>query len=411
MKVLYVSQYFPPEVGAGAVRAEVMVRHLTRMGFKVDVLSEAPNYPTGKLQPGYRNRWAHREQRDGYSVTRLWVMVNQRRNVPEQLAFFFSFMVSSFLHMVAGGRRYDVVFATSPPLFASISACLYSKMTGAKFVLEIRDLWPDSAIQTDSFSSDSWFIRLGHLLERWLYRSADLIVAVTPESERIIRGKAGHDHTVVVHNGVDTRLFRKIGEEELLPETRKAPGTFRVGYVGSLGLIHDMRTLIQAARLCEDDPDIEFVIVGDGGQKDQMLGLLEEFGPRNVKWLGMKGHELIPHYISSFDVAVNPINDSEAFRSIITVKFYEYLACEVPVISLAEGAQRRISEESGAGLACPIGDPRVLADTIRNLKADPERLAELARNARPFIENGYTRGIQAGLLAQALRGVTEERKD
>lgn len=409
MKVLYVSQYFPPEVGAGAVRAEVMVRHLTRMGFGVDVISEVPNYPTGRLKDGYDNRWVQREQADGYTVTRLWVMVNQRRNVLEQLAFFFSFMVSSFLHMVTGSQRYDVIFATSPPLFASISACLFSKMTGAKFVLEIRDLWPDSAIQDNTFRQDSWFIRLGHLLERWLYRSADRIVAVTPESERIIRAKAGHDRTVVVHNGVDTGLFRRIEPDERIEEAQKPSGTFRVGYVGSLGLIHDMRTLIQAARLCEDDPDIEFVIVGDGGQKDQMLGLLEEIRPKNVKWLGMKGHEAIPHFISSFDVAVNPINDSEAFRSIITVKFYEYLACEVPVISLAEGAQRRISEESGAGITCPIGDPAALAGAIRSLKADPARRESLAANARPFIEGGYTRRIQAGLLAEALRGVVEAK--
>lgn len=405
IRLLYISQYFPPEVGAGAVRAEVMVRILSQMGFEVDVLTEVPNYPVGKLYEGYSLRWKTVEQTESGTVTRLWVNINQRQTIWQQIVFFSSFMGSSFLHLVSDSKPYDLIFVSSPPIFVSITAALISKLKGAKFVIEVRDLWPDSAVKNNLFEQKSWFIRVGRALERWLYRTADLVVAVTDESARIIEKKSDKQHTVVVHNGVDTELFRRISPAEIQIPEKKQKGKFRVGYVGSLGLIHDMETLIKAAKLCESNPDVEFMIVGDGVKRQDMLASLDSIKPKNVTWVGMKAHTEIPHYISTFDVAVNPIHDSEAFKSIITVKFYEYLACEVPVISLAEGAQKRISDESGAGVVCSIGDAQALANTILGLASDPDGLRQMKKQTRKFIEKTFSRETQGQKLAHYLKDV------
>ena len=405
VRLLYISQYYPPEVGAGSVRAEVMVRVLSEMGFDVDVLSEIPNYPIGELYKGYHSQWKSIEESEHGTVTRLWVKINQRQTIWQQIVFFSSFMGSSLLHLISDTKQYDVIFVSSPPIFVSITAALMSKLKGAKFVLEVRDLWPDSAIKNNLFEQKSWFIRVGRALERWLYKTADLVVAVTDESARIIEQKSGKKNTAVVYNGVDTELFQPIPSSKIQIEEKKEKGKFRVGYVGSLGLIHDMQTVIEAAKLCESNPAIEFMIVGDGVKRNEMLSYMDSIQPNNVNWVGMKSHHEIPHYISSFDVALNPIHDTEAFKSIITVKFYEYLACEVPVISLAEGAQEKISDESGAGIICPIGDANVLADTIQSLFDNPNRLKKLKKNSRPFIEKTFSRRMQAQKLADHLMAV------
>ncbi|MGA1465861.1 MAG: glycosyltransferase family 4 protein, partial [Balneolaceae bacterium] len=398
-----ISQYYPPEVGAGAVRAEAMVRVLSELGFDVDVLSEVPNYPVGKVYPGYDPVWKRVEQTSTGSVTRLWVKINQRSTIVEQMLFFSSFMVSSFIHLISDSKPYDIIFVSSPPIFVSITAAIISKIKGTKFVIEVRDLWPDSAVKDNLFAHKSWFMRFGRFIERWLYRTADKVIAVTQESAQVIEQKSGKKNTAVVYNGVDTELFRSYSDSELTIPDKKEKGKFRVGYVGSLGLIHDLHTLIRAAKLCESDPEIEFMIVGDGVKRDEMLSYVDDLKPKNVTWVGMKSHREIPQYISTFDVAVNPINKSEAFKSIVTVKFYEYLACEVPVISLAEGAQQTISDNSRAGINCDIGDHTALAETIKELFKNPKKRNSLASNARPFVEKEYSRTNQATILADTLK--------
>ncbi len=405
IRLLYISQYYPPEVGAGAVRAEAMVRVLSTLGFRVDVLTETPNYPIGKIYPGYHAEWKRIDDAPSGTITRLWVKINQRSSILDQMVFFSSFMVSSFVHLISDSKPYDVIFVSSPPIFVSITAALISKLKGTKFVIEVRDLWPDSAVKDNLFAHQSWFIRLGRFIERWLYRSADRVIAVTEESAKVIEQKSGKQNTSVVYNGVDTEVFRFIPEGEMTIPDKKAKGKFRVGYVGSLGLIHDLHSLIRAAKCCEKETDIEFMIVGDGVKRDEMLSFMKDINPSNIRWVGMKSHEEIPQYISTFDVAINPINKSEAFKSIVTVKFYEYLACEVPVISLAEGAQKSISDRSQAGINCPVGDYIGLAETIKDLYRNPKKRQTLANHARPFVEHEFSRTHQAHTLANTLKEI------
>lgn len=405
VRLLYISQYYPPEVGAGAVRAEAMVRILSQLGFSIDVLSETPNYPIGKVYPGYSVEWKQVKETPTGTITRLWVKINQRSTILQQMVFFSSFMVSSFIHLISDSKRYDIIFVSSPPIFVSITAAIISKLKGSRFVIEVRDLWPDSAVTDTLFAQKSWFIRTGRFIERWLYRTADQVIAVTEESARVIEQKSGISNTFVVHNGVDTELFRSVPDAELTIPDKKEKGKFRVGYVGSLGLIHDLHTLIRAAKLCETEPDIEFMIVGDGVKRDEMLAYIEVMQPANLTWTGMKSHQEIPQYISTFDVAVNPINPSEAFTSIVTVKFYEYLACGVPVISLSEGAQKSISERSGAGIECAIGDHEALAAAILDLYKHPKKRTALAKHARPFVEQEFSRNTQGIRLADTLKRV------
>lgn len=402
MKLLYLTQYYPPEVGAGAVRSEAMVRYLLEDGWEIDVLTEIPNYPTGIIHDEYKDRWSYKEQRDNLTIHRIWVWANQRRNILEQLLFFLSFMFSSFAYLLKTPKDYDIIYCTSPPIFAAISGLLFSKIIGAKFVFEVRDLWPDSAVEPVALQSQSYFIKFGRVIEQWLYNTSDLIVPVTPQSEEIIASKCNGTPTKVIPNGVDIDLFSKKSNPQEHIEEKYDSSKFRVGYVGSLGVIHDLNTFVKAAKICEEDPDIEFVIVGDGGRNNQLLDLLKKFNSNNITWIGLKEHNKIPYYISSFDIAINPINDSFAFKSIVTVKFYEYLACEVPVISTGRGAIEDISKLSEAALSVPPGNAKKLADIIFRLKNEPDTRKKLSKKARPFVKNNFSRSDLAKELSKIL---------
>lgn len=394
-RILYISQYYPPEVGAGAVRAEVMTKALQAAGYDVHVIAEYPNYPLGQPFQGYEKGPSQEEERNGVSITRTWVVMNRRRNLWEQMTFYLSFMWSSLISVLSSNRRYDLVIATSPPIFGAISAALVSQWLGCPLVLEVRDLWPDSAVKKELYSKNSWFIRMGKIVEAWLYRRADHVIAVTDVAEKTIQLKSGHTRTSVIWNGVNTDLFKRVPSERWPRDAEKRKGVFRVGYVGSLGQIHDIESFIRAAKAVEYDTTVEFMIVGDGGQQDQLQQLLETIKPQNVRWMGLKPHQEVPAYISSFDLAVNPIHDSEAFRSIVTVKFYEYLACEVPVICLASGVQETIAKRSAAAIVHTPGDWKSLANDILRLKKDSKALKTLQSNTRPFVEAHYSRSAQA----------------
>lgn len=397
-RILYISQYYPPEVGAGAVRAEVMTQALAAAGYEIQVLAERPNYPLGQPYPSYKDHLHTEEVYNGVSVTRSWVAMNRRRNLLEQMTFYLSFMVSSLVTVLRSTQKYDLVIATSPPIFGAISGALLSQWLRCPFVLEVRDLWPDSAVKKELYSKDSWFIQVGKKVEAWLYRQADHVIAVTDAAESIIQSKGKHNRTSVIWNGVNTDRFQKIPPEDWPEDAQKRKGVFRVGYVGSLGQIHDIESFIRAAKAVESDHDIEFMIVGDGGQQDQLQNLLVTIQPNNVYWVGLKPHDEVPAFMSSFDLAVNPIHDSEAFRSIVTVKFYEYLACEVPVVCLASGVQEQIANASEAAIVHPPGDWQSLADAVLRLKKNPGELNVLQSKARPFVETYYSRSSQAAQM-------------
>lgn len=403
-KLLYITQYYPPEVGAGAVRSNIMSHFLAQDGWEVDVVCEKPNYPTGVLDEKYQDKWVYKEhESENLIVHRIWSIANERKNLVQQLLFFLSFMASSFLYLLCNPRRYDIVYVTSPPIFTGVSGYLLSKIFGAKFVFEVRDIWPDSAVNQTELDGEPIFLRFGRKLEKWLYRNADLIVPVTHAAEAIIRERSKDTPTSVIPNGVDIDLFEKKtypeeGIDELYDKTK-----FRVGYVGSLGVIHDLKTFVEAAKLCEEDPDIQFVIVGDGGRNNQLKDIMDEFQLKNLDWVGLKRHEQIPYYISSFDVAVNPINPSKAFESIVTVKFYEYLACEVPVITCGKGLMKEFGDASGAAITVEPKNPEQLAKAIRLLKNDQTKINSLSSSGRRFVNSKYSRKRLATNLSSVLK--------
>ncbi len=398
--LLFVSQYFPPEIGAGAVRAQAIVKHLSKQGWNIDVLTETANYPLGEP---FEQTEDH-ELPENVTISRVWVWMNRRETTFKKLIFFFSFAISSFFHILQKPFKYDVILVSSPPIFYAFSSVIASKILRVPVIVEIRDLWPDAAFQNDQSHESVWY-KVGKKLEKSLYRSADHVVAVTESSANLIR-RTTTTPVTVIENGVDTDTFKPIPADQLQLDEPLTPGRFRVGFIGSLGIVHDFRTLVQAAKICEKDADIEFLIIGDGSKHHEFHEMLEQYTPENLKWFGLKQHEKVPHYISSFDVGINPIVDAPVFESIVTVKFFEFLACGTPVISAGRGAIEDISSRCEAAVIVPPGDPEALAEAIIRMKNHQNGLPELREVAQKFIGQNYDRnklnGKYEGVLAKLI---------
>lgn len=402
MKLLFLSQYYPPETGAGATRASTLRKYFVERGWTVDVLCELPNYPSSIIEEEFRGRWAHETTDKGGKVVRTWVIPTRRENILQQVAMFTSYMFSSLIYGMMHPGRYDAVYATSPPIFSALSGLLLARLYGVPFYFEVRDLWPDAAIATGQLEHKNLSYRISKRIERWMYRKADLVIPVTHRSETLIRKTCPEVRTFVAYNGVDTAVFNRTGAGEIPVSEPWQERTFRVGYVGTIGVIHDMDTVIRAAKLLEDDPDIGIVLVGEGSQSNQLRRIISELSPTNVYWLGNRPHDSIPAYLSQLDVGLNPVNDTPVFESILTVKFFEYLACGVPVINCARGIIREVGDASEAALTVEPGNPEALAAAIRRLKNDDALRKQLSENARPFVEKHFDRKMWAQRLADAL---------
>lgn len=409
MKLLLISQYFPPEIGAGATRSEAMVRYLGELGWEIEVISELPNYPTGMVPEGYDKKAFHQQERYHKAlIHRVWVWANARKNNAEKLGLFVTYLWSSLIYVMLNPQECDIVYASSPPIFAAIAGCLIAKLLKTRFVLEIRDIWPDAAVDIGSVNEHSLFYKTAKVVENWLYRQADVIIPVTEASKKIIKERAPGKPVKVISNGVDLDIFKPIPNANDLLDEPVDETKFRVGYVGSLGVIHDMKTLVKAAKLCEDDPEIEFIVIGDGGQRQVFLDAIEQIKPANLKWLGLKKHEQVPAYISSFDLALNPVYGYDIFESIITVKFYEYLACGVPVISTSRGLLKKESDLSGAAVAVEPEKPDILAKKIRELKSNPDYLHKLASNACNYVSKNNSRKVLNARLSELLMDLVKK---
>jgi glycosyltransferase involved in cell wall biosynthesis len=391
-KILYITQYYPPEVGAGAVRAHSIVSKFEQQGWKVDVVCEIPNYPLGERYSDYKKGSFFSEKfSENVTIYRIWVWITKRSNFKEQMLFFLSFMLSVLFFYFKNQKKYDIIYCSSPPIFSGISALVINRLIkNSKFVFEVRDLWPDSAKEALT-TKPPIFIKIGYWIEKKLYTAADLVIAVTEEAKINIQKKSPNTTLEVIHNGVNTDQFKPIKKNEIQLDEKLDLTKFTVGYVGSLGVIHDLRTFLLAAKKFEDDIHIQFIIVGDGGQKNELKSLINEINPKNFIWVGLKEYIKIPHYISSFDVAINPMNNFPAFDSVITVKFYEYLACGVPVITSDLKSMKEIAQKSESSITYKTGNSDDLADKILLLKNNPHKLNQLSKNCTLFIKRNYDR--------------------
>ncbi len=415
MKMLYISQYFPPEMGAPAARAAELSQHWATLGHKVTVLTGFPNHPIGTIPLEYRARFRRlvaREKINRVDVLRTWLLPFPNRKAYERMLNYTSFCISA---AIAGTfcSRPDVVIATSPQLLVGLSGWWIARCKRVPFVFEVRDLWPESLAAVGMGRENSTLYRTLARISRFLYRHADHIVVVTPAFENYLVERCGvvRSKISVVENGVETQLFSPRFSTQASADLRRelrVEGKFVVSYIGTLGLAHGLDTIISAAAELQDtNPEVTFLIVGEGAEKEKILALAKSQSLRNLKFIPQQPRDQIPAYIAASDVCLVLLKKADLFKTVIPTKMLEFMSCARPVILGVDGQARAILEEAGAGIVIEPENSAALVDAIRNLCAYPERGRELGRLGREHILRRYSRGQKArnylGVLEELLK--------
>ncbi len=384
MKILYLSQYYPPEMGAPAARVSAMARRWAGLGHRVTVLTAFPNHPSGVIPGRYRGLYRLEEDDQGVRVRRCFIYPAPNRGVWLRSACYASFAVSSVLEGYLAPERPDVVLATSPQLLVALSGWTVSRLKGVPLVVEIRDLWPDSIAAVGALEADSLAMSALRLAERFVYRQADLIVSVTESFVEHLR-RNGARRVVVIMNGADPGLFRPLEDTAAVRKRFALGDRFVACFAGTLGMAHGLETVLDAAEVLRDDPRFLFWLVGDGARRAELEREAKRRALENVRFEGQVPREEVPKILATVDAALVLLKPDPLFESVLPSKMFEAMAAGRPVVLGVPGEAKRLLDESGGGIAIPPGDASALAAAVRRLASHPEEASTMGARGRRFV--------------------------
>lgn len=378
MKILFLTENFPPETNAAATRVYERALYWLRDGHQVTILTCAPNFPQGKLFDGWENKWRQVQPMDGLRVVRVKTYISANEGFAKRTLDFVSFMVTAYGAGLFEDRP-DVVISTSPQFFAAVGGWALAASRRVPFVFELGDLWPRSITAVGAMKP-SPVIRALEKLELFLYRRAAAVIALTRAfKDDLIRRAIPGDKIAVVINGVDLPRYAPRPRDAELAAAWGLTGKFVLGYVGTHGMAHGLINVLDAAERLKDDDRIRFLFVGAGAERQMLMEQAARRGLTNVVFQGMQPKEMMPRIWSLCDVALVHLKDDLAFAEVIPSKIFEAMGMGLPLLLVAPaGEASRIVIDDRAGLWVPAAQPRKLAAAAQALAGDDAHRAELA---------------------------------
>lgn len=395
MRILFLSDNFPPEVNAPASRTFDHCREWVKAGAEVTVVTCAPNFPQGKVYPGYKNKLWQTEMMDGIRVIRVWTYMVPNKGFIKRTLDYISFSVTGFL--AALFVKTDVIVATSPQFFTALAGRTLSWWKRRPWVMEVRDLWPES-IKTVGAMNDSVFIRYFEWQEKRCYRSAKKIVVVTDSFKRTLTSRGIDPAKIeVVKNGVNKALFTPRPKDEALKAQLGLAGKTVIGYIGTHGMAHKLDFILQSAKKLEDNPNLHFLLIGGGAMKESLLKLKDELGCTNVTMLDSVMKEEVARYISILDVCLINLKKSPLFTTVIPSKIFENAGMGIPILMGVEGEAKDIISQYGAGLCF---EPENFDDFRHKLTAllEPATYVKCKEGCRHLADNFDRKLLAANML-------------
>ena len=347
LNILFITDNFPPEVNAPATRTHEHAKHWVQKGCNVSIITCAPNFPQGKVYPGYRNKLYQVEYLDGIEVIRVWSYMTSNKGFFLRVIDYLSFAFSAFWAGLF--KPCDVIVATSPQFFTTFPAYFLSLLKRKAWFFEVRDLWPESVRSVGLLGKGAHFLDFFERIELFLYKKAKRVIVVTEAFKKnLIQRKILSEKIDVIPNGCNTDLFfpRKIDDD--LKKDLGLGEKIVIGYIGTHGMAHGLDFIIRS--FCKLDNNYALILIGDGAEKVSLMKMVEEENICGVSFVPPIPKDEVPRYISICDICLVPLINSETFKTVIPSKIFETAAMQKPILLGVDGQAREIVEKYGCGI-------------------------------------------------------------
>lgn len=380
LKILIISQYYKPIKAAASKRVAKIAEYLSRKGHQVTVLTGMPSYPTGILPERYKGKVWCREKDGEINVIRTYEYPVANEAFLKRLINYISFMFSASVGVLFI-KRHDVIIVSSPPLFSAFAGLIGSFLKRSQFVLDVRDLWPDAAVDMGMARPASLSIKILSSLERICYRKAEKIITATPSlKQHLLEEKWPEEKIEVLINSVDTKIFSP--QEVSREKYGFNRDDFILVYIGTHSRVYDLETVVRSAALLQDFPGIKFLLVGEGETKNDLQKLSRELNIKNVFFWPEQDHAEIVNIINFSDAGIISEKNIPYFQEGLPVKSSEYFACGKPVIAAIGGPMKKMIEEYKAGLIVQSGNAESYKKAVLELYENHHDASQMGKNAR-----------------------------
>lgn len=403
MKLLILTQYFPPEVGAPQNRLYELALRLESKGIDISILTAMPNYPQMVVHKEYKGKCYCKEDMNGLKVHRSWIYVSKSKSIIPRLLNYFSFVSSSLWFGLFKIKKQDVLLVESPPLFLGITAYLLSRAKGAKMIFNVSDLWPESAEKLEIINNKT-LLSMATKLEEFCYRKSALITGQTQGIVRNIKTRFPNKTVYWLKNGVDIKFYDVNKTQSQSNAWRKANGysdeDFILFYGGIIGHAQGLDIILNAAKISEDKPKIKFVMLGSGPEKERLLALKEELKLNNLEFYDAVPKSKMQEIIMDMNATIVPLKRLDLFKGAIPSKIFENLALKKPILLGLEGeAKELFIDEGNCGLAFEPENTEDLVKQILTLYNNPKLSKQLGENGLKYASENFNRDkIAEGLF-------------
>lgn len=392
MKVLFLTQYFPPETGAPQNRLHSLANYLSDFGAEVNVLTAMPSYPKTEIYDGYKGKWYLKEQDGPLTIHRGWIYVSKSKGVVPRLLNYFSFVFTALWVGFINVKKHDVIICESPPLFLGITAMLLKLFKGSKLVFNVSDLWPESAEKLNIINN-KFLLGISYQLESLIYKKSNLVSGQTQGIITNINQRFPNIPTHLIRNGIDTKQFNVRGNGKLFRAKHQiSEDAFVIAYAGIIGHAQGLEIITEAAKQFLNEKNIVFMMVGDGPVKNELMEIAQKFNLNNIKFINSVPRKEMPDVIDACDCYVTPLRKNDLFLGAIPSKIFEPLYFGKPVLLGVDGEAKQLFVEEGkCALHFEPENSNALVESIKKLFQDKELYKRLGENGHQYVAKHFDR--------------------
>lgn len=408
MRILLIHQFFLEDNEGGGSRWNEMSRIWTEAGHEITVLAGMTHY-MGNTKSRYNGKYFDvSRNRDLVKVIRCHVSSSDKSFI-SRIWSFLSFVVSGiFGGLFLAKEKYDIIIVTSPPLFVGLIAIFLSWWKNVPFVFEVRDLWPESAIDTGVLKN-KYLIRFSFWFEKLIYRKAKLICVLTPAFQQILIGEKhiNADRIICIPNGADFIFSDKLltsFDSDSFRKVHNLEDKFVITYVGAHGIANHLIQVLETAELFLG-VNVIFLLIGNGSQKDDLIKEANRRKLTNIRFINSVSKNEVFKYILASDIGLSVLKKTDIFKTIYSNKTFDYLSCKKPVLMVIDGISRELIEKADAGLFVEPENPEDFAQKIRFYLNNPDLAKQQGENGYFFVKNHFDREVLAKKYLDYIRGI------